>query len=148
MNHHQVSEIVALADLNQVLEHVATSIDTSSIRKDQLQLFLECHETLAWVAASRDKQLRIAIFSLLILVIDVRASDNRVLVGKSQVVRDCVSLLAKLCRYYLVLVDCILHLDTLVLLLLLFELLALLVEILFAKANIASDHFNTPFDVC
>ena len=55
MNHHQVSEIVALADLNQVLEHVATSIDTRSIRKNQLQLLLECHETLAWIAASRDK---------------------------------------------------------------------------------------------
>ena len=62
--------------------------------------------------------------------------------------RDSISLLAKLCRHCLVLVDRILHLYTLVLLLLLFELLALLVEILLAQANVASDHFNTPFNVC
>ena len=51
--HDKISEVVALADLDEVFKDVAATIDTRRIRKDQLELLLEGNETLARVAASR-----------------------------------------------------------------------------------------------
>ena len=71
MNHDQVSEVVSLADLNQVFEHVATSVYASSVGNDQLHLLLESHKSLTWVTTRCDQKLWVSELGLLILIIDV-----------------------------------------------------------------------------
>lgn len=70
----------------------------------------------------------------------MRAGDHRVLVCQRQIVLHRVLLFAQLRRNRLVVLDGIAHFNPLVLLLLLFELLAFLVEVFFAQPNVPSDH--------
>jgi len=71
MHHDQVSEFVGLADLNQVFEHVATSIHTSCVRDNQLEFFLEGHQSLTRVTTRCDQKLWVCELGVLILIINV-----------------------------------------------------------------------------
>ena len=143
MDHDKVSEVVSLADLDQVFQHVATAVDTSRVGNDKLQLFLEGSKTLARVSAGGHKDLRVAELGILVLIINMGASHHGVLVGKLEVMSDSLPLLAQLCRNAFVVVNRILHLESLVLCFVLLLLLAFLVEVLFSQPDVSLDHFGS-----
>ena len=70
----------------------------------------------------------------------MRASDHGVFVSQSQVTSHGIPLFPKLSGYSLVVVNGVLHLDALVLLVLLLELLALLVKVVLSQSDVLLDH--------
>lgn len=143
VDHNQVREVVSLADLDQVLQHVTTSVDSGRIGNDDFELFLESGQTLARVATCSDEQLGVLVLGILILVVDVRSCDHGVLVSKFQIMSHSISLLSELSWHSSVIVVSILHLNALVLSTLLFDFLGLCIEVVLPQSDVTSDHFSS-----
>lgn len=138
----EISKVVLLADLDEVFKNVATSVDSRRVRQNQLKLFLEADQPLAGVTARRDEELRVAILCVLVLIVNVRASHDSLVVCQLEVLLNLFFISLELSRHTFVVVKRVLHLESTVLLLLLRELLLLCVEVLLSQPNVLSNHFN------
>jgi len=143
VDHNQVREVVSLADLDQVLQHVATSVDPGRVGNDDFELFLESGETLARVATCSDKQLGVLVLGILIFIVNVRSRNHGVLVGEFQIMSHSISFLSKLSWHSSVVVESILHLYALVLSTLLFDFLGLCIEVVLPQSDVTPDHFSS-----
>ena len=71
MYHDDVCKIIVLANFDEFFKDIATTINSRSVRYDELEFLLERDKPLAWVAAGRDEDFRVTILGILILIIDM-----------------------------------------------------------------------------
>jgi hypothetical protein len=112
-----------LWNLDEVFQHVTTSIYPNWVWQNNLHFFLELHKPWPRISRCGDENFRISIFGLLILIIDGCPSGYSVVIPKIGLVNSLILFLPPLIWNLLVVVDCFLNLDTLLLVFLLLRLL-------------------------
>ena len=141
MYHNKICKVVALADLDKVFQHIATTIDASCVRYNQLELLLENYEALARIAAGGDENLRVTELGLFVLIVDMGTGNHCVLVSEVEVIRHSCFLFPELSWNFPIVIKGVLHLEALILRLMLLQFLALLVDVVFAQTNVSLNHF-------
>ena len=140
MKDYQVSEVVSLRDLNEILEHETTSVDPNSIWYYQLQLLLELYQSLACIARCRYQNPWVSILSLLVFVVNVSPRNYGLIVCQLKIMLQLVLVLLELSGHPFIILYGLLDLDQLVLMFPLLEFLVLVVQVLLSQPDILSQH--------
>lgn len=101
MQQDDVGEVVRLRDLDEVLEDVATSVDSYRVGDNDLDFLLELGEPLARTPRSSDQDLGIAILRHFIFIINMGSSRYSLVICQFQLTRDLVFLTSKFIRQLL-----------------------------------------------
>lgn len=75
MQHNHIRKILVSAQVNQILQHVTTSVDSFGIGDDNGHFLQELKQSGGWITRGGNENLWICVKHVAVLVIDVGAWD-------------------------------------------------------------------------